>query len=113
MKATGEIMGIGSNLEEALLKGIRSLEVGVNHIYHAKFDNMSDGDIIEYISTFRDDNIFAIAELIYHGVSIDELYKVTQITPFFLESFKKITDMEKKLSAAKGDTALLIHHIYL
>ncbi|MBQ4267753.1 MAG: carbamoyl-phosphate synthase large subunit, partial [Clostridia bacterium] len=41
MKATGEIMGIGSNLEEALLKGTRSLEIGVNHIYHAKFDNMS------------------------------------------------------------------------
>ena len=41
MKATGEIMGIGSNLEEALLKGIRSLEIGANHMYLSKFDNMS------------------------------------------------------------------------
>ena len=40
MKATGEVMGIGSNLEEALLKGMRSLEIGVNHVYLSKFDNM-------------------------------------------------------------------------
>ncbi|MBR6307260.1 MAG: carbamoyl-phosphate synthase large subunit, partial [Lachnospiraceae bacterium] len=41
MKATGEVMGIGANLEEALLKGIRSLEIGANHLYLSKFDNMS------------------------------------------------------------------------
>ena len=97
MKATGEVMGIGSTLEECLLKGIRSLEVGVNHIYHHKFDDMSTEDILEYISQFRDDNIFAIAELVYRGISVEKLHEITQITPFFLEAIKRIVDMEETL----------------
>ncbi|MBE6782288.1 MAG: carbamoyl-phosphate synthase large subunit [Ruminococcaceae bacterium] len=97
MKATGEIMGIGSNLEECLLKGIRSLEIGANHIYHSKFDNMNDDEIKEYISEFRDDNIFAIAELLYRGVSVEEIHEITKITAFFLEAIKNIINMETKL----------------
>jgi len=97
MKATGEIMGIGSTLEECLLKGIRSCEIGANHIYHPKFDNMSKEELLEYISVFRDDNIYAIAELIYHGVSVEQLHEITQITPYFLEAIKRIVDMEETL----------------
>ena len=107
MKATGEIMGIGSNLEEALLKGTRSLEIGVNHLYMAKFDNMSEAELIEYISEFRSDNIFAIAELISRGVSIEKLHEVTMITPYFLEVFKNIIDMENKLRESKDADTLL------
>jgi len=97
MKATGEVMGIGSNVEEALLKGIRSLEVGVNHIYHSKFDNMSVEELLDYIKQFRSDNIFAIAELLYHGVSVEKIHEITQITPFFLEAIRNIIDMEEAL----------------
>ena len=97
MKATGEVMGIGSNLEECLLKGIRSLEIGANHIYSAKFNHMSDDEIRSYISEFRDDNIFAIAELLYRGATVEEIHKITQITPFFLEAIKRIVDMEEAL----------------
>ena len=107
MKATGEIMGIGSNLEEALLKGIRSLEIGANHMYLSKFDNMSVEELLEYISEFRSDNIFAIAELIYHGVSLEKLHEVTQITPYFLEAIKNIIDMEEKLRVNKDEEILL------
>ena len=95
MKATGEVMGIGSNLEECLLKGIRSLEVGVNHIYHHKFDNMSDEEILNYISEFRDDNIFAIAEILYRGATVEQIHEITKITPFFLEAIKNIIEMER------------------
>ena len=107
MKATGEVMGIGSTLEECLLKGIRSLEVGVNHIYHQKFDNMSDNDLREYISEFRDDNIFAIAELIYRGATVEEIHEITKITSFFLEAIKRIIDMEETLKANPFDLATL------
>ncbi len=99
MKATGEVMGIGSNLEECLLKGIRSLEIGVNHIYHHKFDNMSNDEIIEYIKEFRDDNIFAIAELLARGVTVEEIHEITKITAYFLEAIKRIVDMEETLKA--------------
>ena len=98
MKATGEVMGIGANLEEALLKGTRSLEYGVNHIYLSKFDDMTKEELLEYIKEFRSDNIFAIAELMARdGVTVDQVHKITQITPFFLESIKRIVDMETTL----------------
>ena len=106
MKATGEVMGIGSNLEEALLKGIRSLEIGANHMHLPKFDDMSVPELLEYIKTFRADNIFAIAELMYHGVSVDEIHEITKITPYFLESIRNIIAMEEKLRVNK-DVATL------
>ncbi len=107
MKATGEVMGIGSNLEECLLKGIRSLEVGVNHLYHHKFDNMSDEDLLKYISQFRDDNIFAIAESLYRGATVEQIHDITKITPFFLEAIKHIIDMESTLKGNPFDLETL------
>ncbi len=108
MKATGEVMGIGSTLEECLLKGIRSLEVGVNHIYAAKFDTMNKEELLEYISHFRDDNIYAIAELFWHNVTVEEIHKITQITPFFLEAIKRIVDMETTLKNHVQDLDILL-----
>ena len=61
MKATGEVMGIGSSLEECLLKAVRSLEIGVSHFYMPKFDSWESDRLLSYIETFQDDNIFAIA----------------------------------------------------
>ena len=107
MKATGEVMGIGSNLEEALLKGIRSLEIGANHLYLPKFDNMSVEQLLDYIKEFRSDNIFAIAELLYHGVSVEKIHEITQITPYFLESIRKIIDMEEVLRVKVNDVDAL------
>ena len=97
MKATGEVMGIGSNLEECMLKSVRSLETGVCHLYMPKFDKMTDGELFRYISVFRDDNIYAITELLRRGADIKALHETTMITELFLESLKKITVMEKKL----------------
>ena len=107
MKATGEVMGIGANLEECLLKSVRSLEIGVCHFHMAKFDHMETETILDYLGQFRDDGIFAVAELLRRGVSIDKLYEVTMITPLFLESIKKIVDMERTLEAKPGDRELL------
>ncbi len=107
MKATGEVMGIGSNLEEALLKGIRSLEIGANHMYLSKFDNMTREELLEYISEFRADNIFAIAELIYHGETVEKIAEVTQITPYFLEAIKRIIEMEELLRVKVSDVETL------
>ena len=107
MKATGEVMGIGSNLEEALLKGIRSLEIGANHLYLSKFDTMSVEELLDYIKEFRSDNIFAIAELLYHGVTVEKIHEITKITPYFLESIRKIIDMEELLRVKVNDVDTL------
>ena len=102
MKATGECMSIGSTLEECLLKSVRSLETGVCHFYMPKFENMESGEIEEYIAEFHDDTIFGVAELLRRGETVEKIAGITKITPYFLESIKKITDMEKKLIADKS-----------
>ena len=107
MKATGEVMGIGSTLTESFLKSIRSLETGVCHLHLEKFDGMSRNNLRDYISEFKDDNMYAIAELIRRGISIEEIHKVTQITEIFLEAFKTIVDMEKILKDRVNDVKTL------
>ena len=108
MKATGEVMGIGSNLEEAILKSVRSLETGVYHLYMPKFEAMKTAEILDYIKDFRDDNAFAICELLRRGESVDTIHSITKITPYFLESFKRIVDMEKRIAASGRERETLV-----
>ncbi len=107
MKATGEVMGIGSTLEECLLKSVRSLEIGACHFHLPKFDRMGTEEILSYLTQFRDDTIFAVAELLRRDVSVEKLHEITQITSYFLEAVQKIVAMERKLSAAPGDLDVL------
>ena len=103
MKATGEIMGIGSTLEECLLKGVRSLEIGVCHFHMAKFDHKSTEEMLQYLHTFQDDNIFAVAELLRRGIRVEKLHEITQITSFFLEAIERIVKMETVVKENVGD----------
>ena len=107
MKATGEVMGIGSTLEECMLKSVRSLETGVCHFYLSKFDNKSTEELYAYLSGFQDDNIFAVAELLRRGESVESLHEVTKITSYFLETVKNIVDMEQTIKNNCGDVATL------
>ncbi len=107
MKATGEVMGIGSNLEEALLKGVRSLENGVNHLYMPKFDTMGRSELLEYVASFHSDNLFAIAALLSQGVSVEQVFQATQITPFFLESIRRIVEMAAALRKSGQNVEML------
>lgn len=107
MKATGEVMGIGSNLEECFLKSVRSLEYGVDHLSMDSLSALSDDELWDYVKDFRSDTIFAVTELIRRGASLAKLHDVTKITELFLESFAAIVDMEERLAAHKGDVAVL------
>ncbi len=107
MKATGEVMGIGSNLEECLLKSVRSLEIGAYHFHLAKFDGKSTEELLAYLKEFKDDNIFAVAELLRRDVSVEKLHEITQITSYFLEAVKNIVSMERKLTNNNGCLAVL------
>ena len=101
MKATGEVMGIGSNLEECLLKSVRSLEIGACHFHLAKFDEKTTEELFAYIAEFRDDNIFAIAELMRRGETVEKLHDITKITAYFLEAVRNIVEMERKVAASR------------
>ena len=107
MKATGEVMGIGSTLEECLLKSVRSLETGVCHFYLAKFDSYTDEELMSYVQEFKDDNVYAIFELIRRGTSIEKIHELTKVTELFLESYKRIVEMENKLKENVGSVEAL------
>ena len=107
MKATGEVMGIGSNLEECLLKSVRSLEIGACHFHLPKFDHMTTEELFDYLKQFRDDNIFAITELLRRDVTVEKLHEITQITAYFLEAVRNIVMMERKLAANVGSIEVL------
>ena len=117
MKATGETMSVGRTFEESLLKAIRSLEDGKNHIHLAKFDiaNLSDKEgeeakkeavqkLLEYIKEGTDDRIYAVSELLWLGVDPHTIYRKTKIDMFFLDKIMKIVAFEEKLEAMKGGT---------
>ena len=107
MKATGEVMGIGSSLEECLLKSVRSLETGADHFWLPKFDGKSLPELLDYIREFKDDNIFAIAEAFRLGCDTDTLFDITKITRYFLESVKRIVDEETVVEKNCGDVETL------
>ena len=108
MKATGEVMGIGSSLEECLLKSVRSLEIGVCHFHLAKFDSYSTDQLLRYIEEFKDDNVYAIFELLRRGESIEKIHEITMVTELFLECYKRIVDMENLLKEKPGDSKALL-----
>ena len=107
MKATGEVMSVGRTFEESLLKAIRSLETGVNHLYMHKFKTEETDSLMDYIKIGTDDRIYAIAELLRRGCEVSVIAAETRIDRFFLDKMQKIVDMEKELKQCPGDMAVL------
>ena len=103
MKATGEVMSVGRTMEESLLKGIRSLETGVYHLYDKRFSRMETDEMLKYIREGRDDRIYAIAELLRRGTEIDTIHAVTGIDRLFIRVFEHIVEAEGSLKKA-GDS---------
>lgn len=107
MKATGEVMSVGRTFEESLLKAIRSLETGVNHLYMHKFEKEKTESLMDYIKIGTDDRIYGIAELLRRGCEVSVIAAETGIDCFFLNKMQKIVDMEMELKQCPGDKAAL------
>ncbi|MFI3142150.1 MAG: carbamoyl-phosphate synthase large subunit [Clostridia bacterium] len=109
MKATGEVMSIGRNTEESLLKAVRSLEIGVCHLYMEKFTDQSTQELLDYIPLGTDDRIFALVELLRRGVDMGVISNATLIDLFFLDKLRNITELEKLAAANPMDLEVLKH----
>ena len=103
MKATGEVMSIGRTIEESLLKAIRSLEIGLFHLHHRKFDKTDETELLDYIKIGTDDRIYAIAELLRRGCDAGRIAAATAIDMLFIRKFKNIVDEELRIKARKKD----------
>ena len=97
MKSVGEIMSIGRTFEELLQKGLRMIGQGMHGFVgndHVKFDNLD-----EELANPTDLRIFAIAQALEKGYTIDRIYELTKIDPWFIERMKNIVDFKHKLEA--------------
>ena len=104
MMATGEIMAIGANLEQALLKGIRSLEIGKYSLDHPKYKDFSMAELKERVVAADDERLFALAEMLRRDYRIDKISEITGIDKFFINKIKWIVDEEQRLKLSKiGD----------
>ncbi|MDF2503419.1 carbamoyl-phosphate synthase (glutamine-hydrolyzing) large subunit [Clostridium sp.] len=97
MKATGEVMAIDRTFHNALLKAVTSLEGKFSALRIEAFEALNVDELVNKIKKQDDERIFAIAEIMRKGISIDEVHNITKIDKWFLNSIKVIIDMENKL----------------
>ncbi|GBU11080.1 carbamoyl-phosphate synthase large subunit [Erysipelotrichaceae bacterium] len=108
MKATGEVMAIGKNIEQALLKAIDSLELNEYHLITPLFKDLSEDALLEKISKVDDQRLFALGEALDRGISIEILYeKSGRIDRFFLEKLQHIIEISRELKANPLDVEIL------
>lgn len=107
MKATGEVMAIGRNIEESLLKAVRSLEIGTSHIELAQLAELTDNTLTEKMIKAQDDRLFYVAEAIRRHYPIEEIAKMTKIDLFFLDKLLHIVELEKALMAKPQNLSIL------
>ncbi|MBQ6144907.1 MAG: carbamoyl-phosphate synthase large subunit, partial [Lactococcus sp.] len=98
MKATGEVMAIGRNIEESFLKAVRSLEVGAYHNEMPELADVTDDALVEKIVKAQDDRLFYLSEAIRRGYTIEELHSLTKIDLFFLDKLLHIVEIEQALA---------------
>lgn len=107
MKATGEIMAIGTSFELAFMKAIRSLNMQLDTPRLPKLAALSEEEILKVIERSNNERIFAVYAAVARGVPFDAIYRLTSIDPWFLSKMKNISDMEAELAAGADDEAIL------
>jgi carbamoyl-phosphate synthase large subunit len=107
MKATGEVMAIDRTFEAALMKAIRSLELGIIGLNKNVFQGINNEQLRKKMREADDERIFVIAEGLRRGFTIDEINTITKIDLFFLNKLLNIVDIEKELSSKKLSRNLL------
>ena len=101
MKATGEIMAIGTSFELAFMKAVRSLNMQLDTPRLPKLSALSDEELLNLIERSNDERIFAVYAAVERGIPFDTIYRLTEIDPWFLAKMKNISDMEAELAAGR------------
>lgn len=97
MKATGEVMAIGRSWEEALLKAVRSLEIGADHLLLEEAENADEATLERKICFPEDDRLFFLAAALRRGQTIEQLHAKTKIDLFFLYKLSKTIELENRI----------------
>lgn len=98
MKATGEVMSIGTSFEQAMMKAIRGAELKVDSLNLPKLEKLSDEEIKAGIDPAHDERIFYVFEALKRGISVDDLHELTMIDEWFLWKLNNLVQLEKWLA---------------
>ncbi|WP_164669075.1 carbamoyl-phosphate synthase large subunit [Virgibacillus doumboii] len=107
MKATGEIMSIGRNFEESLLKGIRSLDIGTEELWLKSLVDLSLDELKTRLQKADDERLFVLAEVIRRGMTVEEIFQLTKIDRFFLIKIQQLIEIETNLNKNKYSQEVL------
>ncbi len=94
MKATGEVMAIGTSFEQAMMKAVRSIELGLDSMNLKKLEKYSTGEILAMLNTVDDERSFQVYEALKRGVSVDEIHDITKIDKWFLNKLLNLVNLE-------------------
>ncbi|MCF8010839.1 MAG: carbamoyl-phosphate synthase large subunit [Clostridiales bacterium] len=97
MKATGEVMSIGRTMEEAVMKAVRSLEIGLHSLIIPELREMSDAKIESRLRYPDDQRLFVVAEALRRGMLMERIFNITRVDRFFLQKIHNIVQLEETL----------------
>ncbi|MDD6204482.1 MAG: carbamoyl-phosphate synthase large subunit [Firmicutes bacterium] len=100
MKATGEVMAIGTSFEQAILKAVRGAEIGMDSLDGKKYAALDDRTILERLHEQTDERLFIIYQALLRGVEAREIHDITKIDMWFLSKLKNIADMQHELASS-------------
>ncbi|MCM1437961.1 MAG: carbamoyl-phosphate synthase large subunit [Roseburia sp.] len=98
MKATGEVMAIGTSFEQAIMKAVRGAEISLSSLNMPKMAKFSDEEIVEKLHDLTDERLFVVYEAIKRGVPVGTIYDITKIDEWFLYKMRNLSDFEKSIA---------------
>ncbi len=106
MKATGEVMSIGTSFEMAMMKAVRGAEISTSTMNYKKFINSTKEELLAKLPEMTDERIFVVYAALKKGVSVDEIFAITKIDRWFLNKFKNLIAYENALQTQPLTKAL-------
>ena len=98
MKATGEVMAIGTSFEQAMMKAVRSIELGLDTMNLRKLEKYSTDEIREKLHVVDDERSFVVFEALKRGITPEEIHEITMIDNWFLYKLLNLVELEKWLA---------------
>lgn len=97
MKATGEVMSIGTSFEQAMMKAVRSIELKLDTFNLPKLQMLNDSDVVRLLKRCDDERVFVVYEALKRGIEIAKIHNITKIDEWFLAKLQNLVKMERKL----------------
>ncbi|MGN0585705.1 MAG: carbamoyl-phosphate synthase large subunit, partial [Oscillospiraceae bacterium] len=98
MMATGEVMAIGTSFEQAMMKAVRSIELGMDTMNLKKLADLTDEQVREQLYSVDDERSFVVFEALKRGISVDDIHEITKIDNWFISKLNNLVQLEKYLA---------------